>query len=165
MGQLRVPTPQPGEVLPAASGRLIIPVQGVRPQDLTDTYAQARGSGRRHDAIDIPAPRGTPVLAAAPGVVLKRFHSERGGTALYHLSLDRQTVYYYAHLDRYAEGLTEGTALRQGEVLGYVGDSGNAGQGNCHLHFEITTTADPARYWGGTPQNPYPLLREGIHRP
>ena len=161
----RVPPPPPGEVLRAAPGRLIIPVQGVRPQDLIDTYAQARSRGRRHDAIDIPAPRGTPVLAAAPGVVLKRFHSGRGGTALYHLAPDGRTVYYYAHLDRYAEALTEGTALQQGEVLGYVGDSGNAGQGNCHLHFEITTTADPARYWGATPQNPFPLLRAGIHRP
>jgi len=144
---------------PVLSSRLLIPVSGVDPADLVDTYAQARGEGRRHDAIDIVAPRGTPVVAVADGSVLKLFLSERGGIALYQLALDGHTIYYYAHLDRYAEGIADGSGLRQGDVIGYVGDSGNAGAGNYHLHFEITTTADASRYWGGTPQNPYPLLR------
>ena len=155
------PTDQPAEV----SGKLLVPVQGVRPDQLVDTYNAARSQGRRHDAIDIMAQRGTPVLATAPGVVLKLFQSVRGGTALYQLAPDGRTIYYYAHLDRYAPGMIEGRALRQGDLIGYVGDTGNAGAGNYHLHFEISTTSDPKRYWAGTPQNPYPLLRAGVSRP
>jgi murein DD-endopeptidase MepM/ murein hydrolase activator NlpD len=155
------PTDQPTEV----PGKLLVPVQGVRPEQLADTYNAARSEGRRHDAIDIMAKRGTPVLATAPGVVLKLFQSVRGGTALYELAPDQRTIYYYAHLDRYAAGMVEGRALRQGEVIGYVGNTGNSGAGNYHLHFEITTTADPRRYWAGTPQNPFPLLRAGVSRP
>jgi murein DD-endopeptidase MepM/ murein hydrolase activator NlpD len=151
---------QPAEV----PGRLLVPVQGVRPEQLIDTYTAARSAGRSHDAIDIMAPRGTPVLAAAGGVVLKRFQSVRGGTALYELAPDQRTIYYYAHLDRYADGMVEGRTLRQGDVVGYVGDTGNAGPGNYHLHFEISTTTDPRKYWAGTPLNPYPQLRAGISR-
>jgi murein DD-endopeptidase MepM/ murein hydrolase activator NlpD len=139
-------------------GRLLIPVSGVGPEDLVDSYEQARTEGRRHDAIDIAAPRGTPVLAVAEGTVAALFLSERGGITVYHLAEDRRTIYYYAHLDRYAEGITDGARVRQGEVIGYVGDSGNSGAGNYHLHFEITTTADPEQYWGGVPRNPYPEL-------
>lgn len=157
--------PQPGDQPVATDARLLVPVQGVRPEQLVDTYTAARSEGRRHDAIDIMAKRGTPVLATAGGVVLKLFQSVRGGTTLYELAPDRRTLYYYAHLDRYAPGMVEGRTLRQGDVLGYVGDTGNAGAGNYHLHFEISTTADPARYWAATPQNPYPLLRAGISRP
>lgn len=157
------PAAPPDAAEPAADAgsgaKLLIPVQGVKAESLVDTYEQARGQGRRHDAIDIAAPRGTPVLAAAEGVVLKLFRSERGGITLYQLAPDRRTVYYYAHLDRYAPGMAEGRALRRGEVLGYVGDTGDAEPGNYHLHFEVNTTSDPKRYWGGVPRNPYPLLR------
>ena len=153
-----VPEPAPA-ANPADGSKLLIPVQGVEAASLVDTYEQARGQGRRHDAIDIMAPRGTPVVAVAEGVVMKLFRSERGGTTLYQLAPDRRTVYYYAHLDRYAPGMAEGRALRRGEVLGYVGDTGDAVPGNYHLHFEVTTTADPKRYWGGVPRNPYPLLK------
>lgn len=138
---------------------LLIPVQGVAAASLVDTYEQSRGQGRRHDAIDIIAPRGTPVLAVADGVVMKLFQSERGGITLYELAPDRRTIYYYAHLDRYAAGIAEGKPLRRGQVLGYVGDTGDAVPGNYHLHFEVSTTADPKKYWGGAPQNPYPLLQ------
>jgi murein DD-endopeptidase MepM/ murein hydrolase activator NlpD len=134
-------------------------VQGVLAASLVNTYDQARGQGRRHDAIDIMAPRGTPVLASSDGVVMKLFRSVRGGITLYELAPDRRTIYYYAHLDRYAPGMAEGRALRRGEVLGYVGDTGDAVPGNYHLHFEVSTTADPKKYWGGVPQNPHPLLR------
>jgi murein DD-endopeptidase MepM/ murein hydrolase activator NlpD len=142
--------------------QLIIPVEGIRASQLRDTYSDARGSGRKHDAIDIMAAHGTPVLAAAPAVVVKQDRGARGGIALYARAPDNHTIYYYAHLDRYAPGVVEGTTLRAGDVLGYVGDTGNAGPGNYHLHFEITTTADPKRYWGGVSHNPYPLLRSGI---
>ncbi len=151
------PLPSPAE--PSGTLGLLIPVQGVEAASLVDTYEQARGQGRRHDAIDIMAPRGTPVLAVADGVVMKLFRSVRGGTTLYELAPDRRTIYYYAHLDRYAPGIAEGQPLRRGQVLGYVGDTGDAVPGNYHLHFEVSTTADPRRYWGGTPENPYPLLR------
>lgn len=140
--------------------KLIIPVTGVRPDQLIDTFADARSEGRVHDAIDIPAPSGTPVLAAADGEIIKLFQSERGGTTIYQLSVDRKLIFYYAHLQRYAEGLAAGKVVKQGEVIAYVGDTGNAGTGNFHLHFSIAVTTDPRRYWEGTNINPYPLLKQ-----
>jgi murein DD-endopeptidase MepM/ murein hydrolase activator NlpD len=160
-----VPAEPAAALPPMAPGQLMVPVRGVGPGQLVDTYTQARGQGRVHDAIDIPAPRGTPVLATGDGMVLKLFQSDRGGITLYELAPDRHTIYYYAHLDRYAPGIAEGRPLHQGDVLGYVGNTGNAGAGNYHLHFEVSTTADPKRYWAGTPQNPFPLLRRGLSQP
>ena len=141
---------------------LIIPVAGVRPEQLIDTFDDARSEGRVHDAIDIVAPAGTPVLAATEGKILKLFQSERGGTTIYQLSTDEKTVYYYAHLQRYADNLTEGSFVRQGDTIAYVGDTGNAGAGNYHLHFSIAAVSDPKRYWEGTNINPYPLLRSTV---
>jgi len=137
---------------------LIIPVAGVRPEQLIDTFSDARSEGRTHDAIDIPAPAGTPVLAAATGEVIKLFQSERGGITIYQLSADRKLVFYYAHLQGYVDGLAAGRYVQQGQVIGYVGDTGNAGAGNFHLHFSIAILADARRYWEGTNINPYPLL-------
>lgn len=158
------PTPSPQSSPPPTvsplSTSLIIPVAGVRPDQLQDTFTAARSEGRVHDAIDIPAPQGTPVLAAADGTIIKLFHSDRGGTTIYQLSPDNKTVYYYAHLDHYADGLTEGHFARQGEVIAYVGDTGNAGPGNYHLHFSISIVSDPKRYWDGVNINPYPLLHK-----
>jgi len=139
---------------------LIIPVAGVRADQLVDTFSEARSEGRVHDAIDIPAPRGTPVLAAANGKILKLFESKAGGTTIYQLSNDEKFIYYYAHLDRYAEGLSEGQTVTQSETIAYVGDTGNAGAGNYHLHFSIAITSDPKRYWEGININPYPLLKK-----
>jgi len=148
--------------LPPASstspGKLLIPVAGVRPEQLRDTFSQARSEGRAHDAIDIPAPRGTPVIAAADGPVVKLFPSERGGTTIYQVSTDGKFVYYYAHLERYADGLAEGQFVRQGETIAYVGDSGNAGAGNYHLHFSVAEISGPKDFWHGLNLNPYPLL-------
>ena len=149
-----MPTPE-GDL----PNNLIIPVAGVRPDQLRDTFSESRSEGRVHDAIDIAAPLGTPVLAAADGTIIKLFHSERGGTTVYQLSTDQKFIYYYAHLDRYAEGLTEGRIAKQGETIAYVGDSGNAGAGNYHLHFSVALVSDPKRYWQGMNINPYPLLR------
>ncbi|MDT5061819.1 MAG: peptidoglycan LD-endopeptidase LytH [Acidobacteriota bacterium] len=153
------PTPQPSPTASTTSAALLIPVAGVRPEQLRDTFSEARSEGRVHDAIDIPAPRGTPVLAAAAGRIIKLFQSERGGTTIYQLDPDNKTIYYYAHLERYADGLSEGHTARRGEVIAYVGDTGNAGVGNYHLHFSILVVSDPKRYWDGTNINPYPLLR------
>lgn len=150
-------TPEPANFV----GRLnlIIPVAGVRPDQLLDTYSDARSEGRTHDAIDIPAAAETPVLAAADGKIIKLFQSERGGTTIYQLSANQEMIFYYAHLSHYAEGLAEGNLVKQGEVIAYVGDTGNAGAGNYHLHFSIALVTDPKRYWEGTNINPYPLLQ------
>lgn len=149
---------------PAPSGNktsLLIPVAGVRPDQLHDTYTDSRSEGRVHDSIDIPAARNTPVFACADGTIVKFFQSARGGTTIYQLDRDNKTVYYYAHLDHYADGLAENHFARRGEVIGYVGDTGNAGAGNYHLHFSISIVADPKHYYNGTNINPYPLLRDG----
>ena len=150
---------QPETQIARIEKRLIIPVAGVRPDQLLDTFSQSRSEGRTHDAIDIMAPAETPVLAAADGRIQKLFQSERGGTTIYQLSGDQKLLFYYAHLARYADGLTEGKQVRQGEVIAYVGDTGNAGAGNYHLHFSVAVVSDPARYWEGTNINPFPLLR------
>jgi len=149
---------QASPTMDGAPPQLIVPVAGVRPDQLRDTFSDARAEGRVHDAIDIPAPLGTAVVAAADGTVIKLFHSERGGTTIYQLSSDSRFIFYYAHLDRYAEGLAEGHLARQGETIAYVGDTGNAGAGNYHLHFSIALVSDPKKYWQGVNINPYPLL-------
>ena len=151
--------PAISQAAPFNSVALLIPVAGVRPEQLRDTFQESRSQGRSHDAIDIPAARGTPVLAAADGRIVKFFNSERGGITIYQLSADEKLIYYYAHLERYADGLTEGHIARRGEVIAYVGDTGNAGPGNYHLHFSVAIISDPKRYWTGTNINPYPLLR------
>jgi murein DD-endopeptidase MepM/ murein hydrolase activator NlpD len=142
------------------SSGLIIPVAGVHADQLIDTYTAARSEGRVHNAIDIMAAKRTPVLATADGPVKRLFNSVKGGITLYQLSTDGRTVYYYAHLDSYAPGIAEGKMLRQGEVLGYVGDTGNAGSGNYHLHFAVWKISDPKNFWTGEDQNPYLLLRQ-----
>jgi murein DD-endopeptidase MepM/ murein hydrolase activator NlpD len=140
-------------------GALTIPVAGVRPEQLRDTYNEARSEGRTHNALDIMASCGTPIVAATAGKIIKLFQSKLGGITIYQLGADNRTVYYYAHLARYADGLTEGGLARQGEVIGYVGDTGNVAPGGCHLHFAIWIATDPKRYWNGENINPYPLLR------
>jgi murein DD-endopeptidase MepM/ murein hydrolase activator NlpD len=141
-------------------GGLAIPVVGVRPEQLQDTYTQSRAGGARaHNAIDIMAPRGTPVVAAAPGTVEKLFLSRGGGgITAYVRSPDRQWIYYYAHLDGYAPGLREGQTVRQGDPIGTVGFSGNASPAGPHLHFAVHRMAEGEDWHEGTAVNPYPLL-------
>jgi peptidoglycan LD-endopeptidase LytH len=139
---------------------LAVPVKGVKPEQLLDTFKDARSEGRVHDAIDIPAPAATPVIAAAEGEILRLFQSDRGGTTIYQSSKDKKLIFYYAHLQGYADGLVVGKTVWQGETIGYVGDTGNAGAGNYHLHFSIMVTNNPKRYWEGTNINPYPLLKK-----
>lgn len=152
------PAPEPAPA-PVAAGPLLIPVAGIRAAQLRDTFTEARGAGRPHDAIDIMAPRGTPVLAAADGIVEKLFFSRGGGgLTVYVRSPDRRLIYYYAHLDGYAPGLAEGRAVRRGDRLGAVGSSGNANPAAPHLHFAIHRMEPGERWWQGRPINPYPLL-------
>ena len=142
-------------------GSLAIPVAGIAPAQLTDTFDQARAAGaRHHDAIDIMAPRGTPVLAAAPGRVEKLFLSKYGGNTVYVRSEDGRTLYYYAHLDAYAPGLAEGAVVRSGDRIGLVGSTGDASPDAPHLHFAIMETRPEAKWYEPTQAiNPYPLLR------
>jgi murein DD-endopeptidase MepM/ murein hydrolase activator NlpD len=137
---------------------IIVPVQGVLPEHLTDTFTQSRSEDRTHEAIDIPASAGTPVLAAVDGEIVKFFDSNLGGTTIYQITTDRKYFLYYAHLERRDERITEKQFVRQGTIIGYVGDTGNAGAGNFHLHFSISAVSDPNRFWDGTPINPYPVL-------
>ena len=141
-----------------SSGSLLIPVQCVAASRLVDTFTQARGTGRLHDAIDIMAARGTPVLAVADGRVAKLFDSKPGGLTVYQFDGEEKLAYYYAHLDHYAPGLAEGQQLKRGDTLGYVGSTGNASPDAPHLHFAVFVLGPEKKWWQGTAVNPYPLL-------
>ncbi|WP_462114010.1 M23 family metallopeptidase [Lysobacter xanthus] len=151
-----VPTALPPPTI-AASG-LVIPVAGVRPAQLVDTYTQSRGEGRVHEAIDIMAPAGTPVVAAVDGPVAKLFTSVRGGITVYQFDTTGTRVYYYAHLQGYAPGLAQGQVLKQGQLLGYVGSTGDASPEGPHLHFSVGDLGPEKQWSKSTPVNPYPLL-------
>jgi peptidoglycan LD-endopeptidase LytH len=139
---------------------LTVPVQGVERSQIVDTWGQSRANGARtHQATDIMASGGAPVITAAPGVIEKLFYSEGGGgIALYVRSHEKQWSYYYAHLERYAPGMAEGLPVKAGDLIGFVGDTGNAGAGNFHLHFGMAHMGPGERWWQGQPVNPYPLL-------
>jgi murein DD-endopeptidase MepM/ murein hydrolase activator NlpD len=136
---------------------MIVPVAGIARSAMRDMFDETRGN-RRHEAIDILAPTGTPVIATDDGVVKKLFTSKPGGLTVYQFDPDQRFCYYYAHLDRYAPGLHEGQLLRRGEVLGYVGTTGNAPKDTPHLHFALIRLDKERRWWKGTYVNPYPLL-------
>jgi murein DD-endopeptidase MepM/ murein hydrolase activator NlpD len=144
-----------------APGNLRIPVADVTTAQLRDTFDEQRAGERAHEALDIMAPRGTPVLAAADGSVAKLFTSQRGGLTVYEFDPTSTWAYYYAHLDRYAPGLVEGRPLRQGDVIGYVGSTGNADASAPHLHFAIFVLGPEKHWWQGTAIDPYPLLGGG----
>ncbi len=146
----------PGADAPAG---LLLPVQGIQPSQLRDTFTDARSEGRVHDAIDIMADAGTPVLAVADGTVEKLFDSERGGLTIYQFEPGGRWCYYYAHLQRYADGLAEKQAIKRGEVIGYVGSTGNASAEAPHLHFEVHVLGPEKQWWKGESINPYPLLQ------
>ena len=157
------PAPAPVPPPAAPSDRLVIPVQGVASARIVDSWGQSRANGARaHQGTDIMAPGGTPVVAAAAGTVEKLFYSHGGGgVTLYVRSPDRRWSYYYAHLRDYAPGVVEGLKVRAGDLLGYVGDTGNAGTGNFHLHFGVEQHEPGEGWWKGRAVNPYPLLVGG----
>ena len=159
------PAPTPAPVASAATAtptptptRLLIPVQGTTAAQLRDTFADARGEGRVHDAIDIMAPAGTPVLAVADGHVEKLFDSKQGGLTLYQFDPSGTYAYYYAHLQGYAPGIAEKKAIKRGDTIGYVGSTGNANPAAPHLHFAIFVLGPEKQWWKGQAINPYPLL-------
>jgi murein DD-endopeptidase MepM/ murein hydrolase activator NlpD len=166
-------TPKPGDVhaggpTPRVEGaeidseafrrKIIIPVQGVSARDIKDTFDEARGPERKHEATDILAPRGTPVFAADDGEIEKLFLSKPGGLTVYQFDSTEKYCYYYAHLDRYADGIREGMKVSRGDIIGYVGTTGNAPPGTPHLHFGIFKLGPEKRWWEGIPINPYPIL-------
>ena len=139
-------------------GKLLVPVQGIKSAQLTDTFYQPRGEQRQHEALDIMAPTGTPVVAVADGKVAKLFHSKPGGLTVYQFDPTGQFAYYYAHLDRYADGIAEGMEVKRGTLIGYVGVTGNSDPKAPHLHFAVVELTPAKQWWKGTSINPYPLM-------
>jgi len=138
--------------------RLMVPVAGVSPAAVPDTFHAPRGGGRTHDAVDILAPRGTRVLSADAGRVLRLARNRKGGLTIYATDESARFVYYYAHLSAYRDGIGKGTRLVQGQVIGYVGTSGNADRREPHLHFQVMVRPGNGRWWGGQPIDPRPLF-------
>lgn len=164
-----VPEPLPAPDAPAimraapmadlVDRRLEVPVIGTRRDQLRGMFDEMRGGTRRHEAIDILAPKGTPVVAVEDGTIAKLFLSDAGGITIYQFDPTERYAYYYAHLDAYAPGLKDGDRVSRGQTIGYVGVSGNAPKDTPHLHFAIFELTDAKRWWQGTPIDPYPILR------
>lgn len=153
------PGSMPTSALPATSENgLLIPVQGITTSQLSDTFTDARSTDRVHDAIDIMAPAGTPVFAVTDGHVEKLFTSKLGGLTIYEFNRDGTLAYYYAHLQRYADGLIEQQQVKRGQLIGYVGATGNARPDAPHLHFAIFVLGPEKQWWKGDAVNPYPRL-------
>jgi murein DD-endopeptidase MepM/ murein hydrolase activator NlpD len=139
---------------------LLIPVRGVPRAKIEDSFDAPRDGGRRHDAVDILAPRGTPVLATIDGTILRVGSNALGGRVIWMADSASRFAYYYAHLDRYARGIKAGDHVLRGATIGYVGTTGNAPPDVPHLHFQVMRMTDPAKWWNGTPVNPAPFLTE-----
>lgn len=162
------PVPIPTLVTPAADDAAVadlrtrgldVPVQGVERRTLQPSYDDARGENRKHQGIDILAPRNTPVVAVENGVIARLFASVPGGLTVYQFDPSHTYTYYYAHLERYADGLLEGMPVTRGQVLGYVGTSGNAPKNTPHLHFEISILTEAKVWWKAAPIDPYLVLK------
>ena len=162
-----VPRPTPESVPPRIGvdplkdlrdRQLSIPVRGVERPALRSSFAEKRGTDRVHEAIDILAARHTPVIAVEDGTIARLFASQAGGTTIYQFDPGSTYVYYYAHLQRYASGLAEGDHVKRGDVIGYVGTSGNAPEDTPHLHFAIFRMTDKKQWWQGTPIDPFDIL-------
>lgn len=153
-----IPTSAP-EAKELAARHLEIPVQGIPANKLVRSYRDPRSGGREHEALDILAPRNTPVIAVEDGSIARLFLSKAGGNTIYQFDPGHEYAYYYAHLERYADGLKEGQPVHRGQVIGYVGTSGNAPKETPHLHFAVFRLTPEKRWWEGTPIDPYDILR------
>ncbi len=140
--------------------RLLIPVANAKLARIPDSFEDARDGQRRHRAVDIMAPRGTAVLAADAGRVLKLRKGGAGGITIYTVDPKSRFIYYYAHLDRYRDGISEGESIEKGDTIGFVGTSGNAPPDTPHLHFQVTRMPPDGKWWAGIPVNPRPLFVE-----
>ncbi len=139
-----------------------LPIAGMKIADLRDTFDETH-SGHKHEAIDIIEPRGTPVHAVVDGTIMKLFLSKPGGITVYQYDRDRVLCYYYAHLDRYADGLKDGMQVSRGDVIAYVGSTGNADPGTPHLHFAISELGPEKHWWQGVAINPHPILLRALN--
>lgn len=157
-GTTGVSRPAAGAPKELANRHLTFPVQGVSRDTLVDSFHQAR-EGHEHEAVDILAPRNTPVVAVEDGTIAKLFLSKAGGNTIYQFDPSTEYCYYYAHLERYADGLKDGDHVSRGQVIGYVGTSGNAPKNTPHLHFAIFQLTPEKHWWEGTAIDPYSLLR------
>ena len=137
---------------------IFIPVAGITPSQLHDSFDEGRDGGRMHRALDILAPRGTPVLSADSGRILRISVSSLGGNTIYATDPLGRVVYYYAHLDGYQAGLSQGAQVARGDTLGFVGTTGNAPKDTPHLHFQVMRMPADGKFWDGDPINPYPLI-------
>jgi murein DD-endopeptidase MepM/ murein hydrolase activator NlpD len=151
-------TPAASAPAAPAPAKLMVPVEGFKMSQLSDNFDQPRGKERHHEALDIMAPKGSKVLAVADGKVVKLFNSKPGGLTVYQFDPSETHAYYYAHLDRYADGIKEGSIVKRGELIGYVGSTGNASADAPHLHFAVVALTPEKQWWKGTPLNPFPLL-------
>ena len=158
-GHTDVIPPTSAEAKDLAARNLEIPVGGIKADKLVRSYHDARSGGREHEALDILAPRGTPVVAVEDGTIAKLFVSKAGGNTIYQFDPSQEYAYYYAHLDRYADGLKEGDVVRRGQLIGYVGTSGNAPKDTPHLHFAVFRLTPEKHWWEGTPIDPYDILK------
>jgi murein DD-endopeptidase MepM/ murein hydrolase activator NlpD len=157
--ELPLPPPVTDAVPDLRARRLTLPVKGVASTDLYGSFDEERSGGRKHEAMDILAPRNTPVLAVEDGAIARLFESKAGGLTIYQFDPSATYAYYYAHLERYAGKLTDGDRVRRGQVIGYVGTSGNAPPGTPHLHFAIFKLNDKKQWWKGTAIDPFHVLR------
>ena len=142
---------------PAVSSQIASPIAGLKRSELRDSFNETH-FGHKHEAIDIMEPRGTPVLAVTDGSIAELLQSRAGGNSIYQFDIASRYCYYYAHLDHYAEGIADGVQVTRGEVIGYVGSTGNASPNAPHLHFGISLVGPDHKWSGGTPIDPYPLL-------
>jgi murein DD-endopeptidase MepM/ murein hydrolase activator NlpD len=154
------PEPAAGSIAELRSRGLLIPLAGITTASLRSSFTEARAGGRAHEAIDMLAPRDTPVRAVENGVIAKLFESKAGGTTIYQFDPTGRYAYYYAHLEEYARGLQEGAAVKRGQTIGYVGTSGNAPPNTPHLHFAIFRLTDDKRWWEGDPIDPYAVWKD-----
>jgi murein DD-endopeptidase MepM/ murein hydrolase activator NlpD len=149
----------PADLQTLKRDNMIIPVAGVTPKDLIDSFDDKRGTERTHNALDIMARRNTPVVAALPGTILKLHNSTAGGLTVYQSDSTFRFVMMYGHLESYRPGIVEGQKVKRGEIIGFVGSTGNANVLAPHLHFQVTRNDNMKEWWKGTPINPFPVLR------
>lgn len=160
VGALNPPPITPEAMAALAARHIMVPIAGIPAAKLPDTFNESRGGGaRKHEALDIMAPRNTPIHSVDDGSVIKLFTSKAGGLTVYATDPTGHFIYYYAHLDHYAPGLHERQPLHRGDVIGYVGSTGDASPDAPHLHFAIALSNDVKEWWKGTPVDPTPVLQ------
>ena len=159
VGGSTAPPVVPSDITALQAQGMVIPVAGVQAKNLIDSFDDMRGGTRRHNALDIMAQRNTPVLAATSGKILKLHNSAAGGLSIYESDATSRFVLMYGHLDSYRPGLKEGASVSRGEIIGFVGSTGNANPAAPHLHFQIMRNDNMKDWWKGTPLNPFPVFR------